>query len=164
MLLDALLEAEQDRETPVLPSPAARGLPSMLLFRAACATALALTLAGCASVHRHACATGEQRLVQESLYFGTAKPAGSVTPEEWADFLRNVVTPRFPQGLTVWPASGQWRGADGQVVREASFVLNIIHAHETTSEQDIREIVAEYKARFQQEAVLRVKAPACASF
>jgi hypothetical protein len=136
----------------------------MPLIRAAAAAVVSLALAGCASLHRPACATGEQSFVQESIYFGTAKPSGSVSPEEWTGFLRDVVTPRFPQGLTVWPASGQWRGADGQVLREASFVLNILHPDDATSERGIREIVADYKIRFQQEAVLRVKAPACATF
>lgn len=126
--------------------------------------ALALTLAGCALVNQQACSSGEQLLVQESLYFGTAKPSGVVTPEEWAEFLRSTVTPRFPRGLTAWQASGQWRGADGAVIREASHVLNLVHANDATSEQAVLEIVATYKSRFHQEAVLRVKSHACTSF
>lgn len=103
-------------------------------------------------------------MVQESLYFGTAKPSGVVTPEEWAEFLRSTVTPRFPRGLTAWQASGQWRGADGAVIREASHVLNLVHANDATSEKAVLEIVATYKSRFHQEAVLRVKSHACTSF
>ena len=136
----------------------------MLLPRFVLAAMLALTFAGCASVHRNACSSGEPPSVQESLYFGTAKPAGVVTPEEWAEFLRNTVTPRFPQGLTAWQASGQWRGADGAIVREASHVLTLIHPDDETHEQAVLEIVAAYKARFQQEAVLRVQAHVCPSF
>ena len=136
----------------------------MLLPRFVLAAILALTLAGCASVHRSACSSGEPPSVQESLYFGTAKPTGVVTPEEWAEFLRNTVTPRFPQGLTAWQASGQWRGADGAIVREASHVLTLIHQDDPTHEQAVLEIVAAYKERFQQEAVLRVEAHVCPSF
>ena len=125
--------------------------------------AIAALLAGCAT-SRPACAPGEQAAISEWLYFGMAKPAGGVvTPEEWDDFLRTVVTPRFPAGLTAWPASGQWRGADGQVVREDSRVLNLLHPADATSEQSIRAIVAEYRKRFAQEAVLRVRSDACAS-
>ncbi|MBL8529464.1 MAG: DUF3574 domain-containing protein [Burkholderiales bacterium] len=36
------------------------------------------------------------------LYFGTDKPSGRVTPEDWAQFLSETVTPRFPAGLTAW--------------------------------------------------------------
>lgn len=137
----------------------------MLLFsRIASAAALAIAFTGCASLHQRACSSGDPFSVQDSLYFGTAKPAGVVTAEEWAEFLRSTVTPRFPQGLTVWPASGQWRGADGAVVREASYVLVLIHPDDATSEKAVLEIATTYKARFQQEAVLRVKADVCPSF
>src|SRR5437870_12525549 len=119
----------------------------MLLYRVASVVVLALLLAGCASVHRHACSSGEQPFVHESWYFGTAKPTGVVTPEEWAEFLKSAVTPRFPQGLTVWQASGQWRGSDGAVIREASHVLNLVHPNDATNEKAVLEIVAAYKSQ-----------------
>jgi len=109
------------------------------------------------------CAATERRLVQDLLYFGTTKPTGVVTPAEWTDFLGGVVTPRFPHGLTVWPASGQWRGTDGAIVREPSFVLSLIHPADEASETAIRAIIDEYKARCRQEAVLRVRSQACVS-
>jgi hypothetical protein len=119
---------------------------------------------GCASVDRHECAPGEQSTVSDVLFFGMAKPTGGiVTGEEWAAFLSAVVTPRFPAGLTAWPASGQWRGADGQIVREDSYVLNLFHPAEASAEREIQAIVAEYKKRFEQEAVLRVKSTVCTS-
>jgi len=57
---------------------------------------LAALLAGCSTVREPACAAGEQRAVSELLYFGTAKPAGVVSAEEWSVFLGNVVTPLSP--------------------------------------------------------------------
>jgi len=135
----------------------------MSLSRTGSIVALALALTGCASMHHHVCRAGEQVALHDSLYFGTAKPQGVVTPEEWAEFLRTTVTPRFPQGLTVWQASGQWRSSDGAILREASHVLNLVHPNDEPSEKAVLEIVAAYKSRFQQEAVLRVKAHACAT-
>lgn len=131
---------------------------------AAVGVAFVLALAGCAPVNRPDCAAGEGRSVSELLYFGTAKPDGVLTAEEWSEFLQTSVTPRFPRGFTVWTASGQWRGADGVVVREGSFVLNLIHPNDEHSERAIRTIASEYKARFGQEAVLRVKNHVCTSF
>lgn len=61
-------------------------------------------------------------------------------------------------------ASGQWRAADGAIVRESSNVLDLIHPDDTVSEQAVTAIVGTYKLRFQQEAVLRVKAHACVSY
>ena len=74
--------------------------------------ALAIATAACAPLHPLDCASGQQAAIQDTLYFGTAKPSGSVGAGEWAAFLEETVTPRFPQGLTVFAASGQWRSAD----------------------------------------------------
>jgi hypothetical protein len=126
--------------------------------------ALAVMLAGCAAAPALRCGWGEQIFVSELLYFGTERPGGAVTPEEWSEFLREVVTPRFPEGLTVWPASGQWRSADGAITHEASHVLNLVHPETAAAESAVRAIVTEYKNRFRQEAVLRVKGDACVSF
>src|SRR5262249_11578696 len=54
-------------------------------------------------------------LVTDRIFFGRAIPGGgSVSEEEWATFLAEVVTPRFPDGLTVWRAEGQWTDPRGQ--------------------------------------------------
>lgn len=110
-----------------------------------------------------ACQGGQDAAVQELLYFGTDKPSGRVTPEDWARFLSETVTPRFPDGLTAWQASGQWRSASGSVVQEPSYVLNLVYPPSAEAEKAVLELIASYKARFQQEAVLRVKANACSS-
>ena len=121
--------------------------------------------AGCASIHASDCRAGEDALVDDLLYFGTARrDAAAVTAEEWKEYLASSVTPRFPQGLSVWQATGQWKGADGVVVREPSFVLDLVHPDDQRSEDSVRAIMAEYKSRFHQEAVLRVRNRACISF
>ena len=52
--------------------------------------------------------------LQTTLYFGLARPKGSVSELEWQVFLRDEVTTRFPEGLTVWEANGQWRRPDSR--------------------------------------------------
>ena len=136
----------------------------MPTYRVATIVVLALALDGCASMYQHVCGPGEDVALQDTLYLGAAKPVGVVTPEEWAEFLKDTVTPRFPQGFTVWQASGQWRGYDGVIVREPSYVLSKVHPNDAPSEKAVLEIIAAYKSRFQQEAVLRVKTNACISF
>jgi hypothetical protein len=99
--------------------------------------------------------------VVDRLYFGRSiRDGGTVSDSAWGAFLREVVTPRFPDGLTVYRAEGQWREGDGRIVREESFVLEIVHAAGPSAEADFREIAAEYKHRFRQEAVMRVTSPA----
>ena len=125
--------------------------------------ALPAGLAACGTPPVPMCPGGQQAAVQELVYFGTDKPAGRVTPEDWAQFLAETVTPRFPEGLTAWQATGQWRSASGAIVHEPSYVLSLVHPVSAPAETAVQELIASYKARFRQEAVLRVRSPACMS-
>jgi hypothetical protein len=126
--------------------------------------ALALAIAGCASAPAPRCAPGQQAMRSERLYFGTAMPQGTVSPQDWREFVDTVVTPRFPNGLTAWPASGQWRSADGSLLHEASWVLEIVHEPDAASDAAIAAIADTYRQRFRQESVLRVGSDACVTF
>jgi hypothetical protein len=99
--------------------------------------------------------------VSDRLFFGRNIPAGgTVTDSAWAVFLAEVVTPRFPNGFTVWHTEGQWRGADGTIVHEPGFVFEVEHLPGQPADSTFSNIAAEYCRRFQQESVLRVRAPA----
>jgi hypothetical protein len=99
--------------------------------------------------------------VADRLYLGRNIPGGgTVGDSALAAFVDQVVTPRFPAGLTILRGDGQWRGANGQVEREASVVIEIVHPAGPAAEADLREIADEYKRRFRQEAVLRLTVPA----
>ena len=137
---------------------------AMFTSRTAVAFVLLFSVGACASLKEAKCKSGEQLAVQDTLYFGTGKPNGVVTRQEWTKFLEAAVTPRFPKGFTVSETSGQWRGADGSLVRESTYVLYLVHPNEGPTEKLVTDIISLYKAQFQQEAVLRVKASACVSF
>lgn len=128
------------------------------------AALLALLASGCAQWPGPGCNSGLQAAVQDRLYFGTATPDGVVSAADWQGFVDGVVTPRFPEGLSVWPAAGQWKSAAGPIVREASYVLDLVHAPGAAPEAAIGDIVRIYKARFRQEAVMRVSSPVCIAF
>ncbi len=112
-----------------------------------------------------ACEVGDTALVRDVVYFGRNRPdGGMVSDAEWQGFLDEVVTPRFPAGLTVVAAAGQWRGASGAVERERAEVLTLLHDGSAASRAAVGELVAEYKRRFRQEAVLRERVRTCARF
>ena len=112
-----------------------------------------------------ACAVGDTAMVREVVYFGRNRPGGgTVSDPEWRSFLDEVVTPRFPYGLTVVDATGQWRGQSGMVEQERSEIVTVFHAGDAASRQAIADVAAEYKGRFQQEAVLRERSATCARF
>jgi hypothetical protein len=112
-----------------------------------------------------ACVVGDTAMVREVVYFGRNRPGGgTVSDPEWRSFLDEVVTPRFPYGLTVVDATGQWRGQSGVVEQERSEIVTVFHAGDAASRQAIADVAAEYKRRFQQEAVLRERSTTCARF
>jgi hypothetical protein len=103
--------------------------------------------------------------VRHELVFGTARAQGvPLGEDEWQSFVDTVVTPRFPDGLTVWDARGQWQGPGGTVMREGTFVLELVHVLDREGESRVEAVIAEYKRRFAQQSVLRVVTAARASF
>ena len=138
-------------------------MSSRRLFDASLTMFLIASLLGCSSMSLTPCSHGGQLAIQEILYFGTNTPSGHVTQEEWTQFLAEVITSRFPEGLSSWQASGQWRSAAGQIIREPSYIVSLIHSGDQTADRAVQEITTVYKARFQQEAVLRVRSSTCMS-
>ena len=130
-----------------------------------------IVIAGCAgraspgTTPTPSCAIGDTALVRDVLYFGRNRPGGgAVTDVEWQSFLDQVLTPRFPAGLTVVAATGQWKGKSGLVEQERSEVVTVFHSGDEAARRAVMEVVAEYKRRFRQEAVLRERMPTCARF
>ncbi len=97
-------------------------------------------------------------LIRTELYFGR------VSPVDWDGFLAEVVTPRFPDGLTWYDTHGQWQNPSGIVTREDSCVLILLHAPTPEKDRSVQEIRAEYKTRFRQQSVLRADQAVTASF
>jgi hypothetical protein len=134
--------------------------------------ALSPSVSGCAhppaagsAAPAPACAVGDTSMVREVLYFGRNRPeGGTVSDAEWRAFLDEVVTPRFPAGLTVVQATGQWKGESGMVEQERSEIVTLLHDGGTAAREGVDELTAEYKRRFHQEAVLRERMGTCARF
>ena len=100
-----------------------------------------------------------EKFARTELFFGFAKPDGSVvTEEEFQQFLDQKITPRFPEGITLLTGLGQFRGFNGVIIQEHSMLLILFYpAHERRSRsKDIEEIRQAYKETFQQESVLRL--------
>jgi hypothetical protein len=103
-------------------------------------------------------------MVKDELFFGLSSPDGPVTEGAWQSFLREEVTPRFPDGLTCWEAQGQWRNAKGEAVREPSRVLLLVHPAGAKADASLEALAAAYKKRFKQESVMRLRSQTEASF
>src|SRR3954471_21993357 len=98
------------------------------------------------------CGSASAPQLRTTLYFGLARPKGSVSELEWQMFLRDEVTSRFPQGLTVWEAEGQWKGADGAIGHERTKVLLLVHPDTAAARESVQMLMTRYRKTFDQES------------
>jgi len=131
--------------------------------------ALALALTACsttASAGAAECRAGLTPMTVAELLFGrNIDDRHGVTEKQWRRFLADEVTPRFPDGITVVDAAGQWRDREtDQVVRERTKLVTLIVVDDLETQAKIDAVVTAYKTRFRQQAVGVVLRPACVSF
>ncbi|MEA2876276.1 MAG: hypothetical protein QOF14_1472 [Hyphomicrobiales bacterium] len=89
---------------------------------------------------------------------------GKASDARWRQFLARELTPRFPDGLTVYETTGQWRDPATKVItREKSRVLRMIVPADAPRDR-IEAVAAAYKKQFGQKSVGIVMRPACVSF
>ncbi len=124
----------------------------------------AATLAGCAAppaslTPNSPCAP----LIIERVHFGMTYAAGTVGEAEWRAFVARSITPRFPDGLTIYEATAQWRDAKGQITREPTRIVEVMHPEGVAASRTMAEIAAAYKRDYGQESVLivRLRGEAC---
>lgn len=133
--------------------------------------AVALLLGACTQApvqraEREACAAPAEAHVIATMYFG--RNIGGelgVDDGEWQSFVDTEITPRFPDGLTITDAQGQWRDSETRaIVREPSKALTVFLSDEAAGRAALDQIAEAYKAQFQQQAVALVVESSCVSF
>ena len=110
------------------------------------------------------CAEGLAPWTEIGLFLGrNIGGEAEVGEEDFQRFLIEVVTPRFPDGLTILDAAGQFRAGD-RVVRERTKLMLVLVPDPTVARDRIRAIVEAYKRLFRQESVLRTEREVCLAF
>ena len=131
--------------------------------RTALPLAMCLLLAGCAG-GIETCGPGAQRMLVAELLFGrNVGDRLGVSEQAFRRFVDEELTPRFPDGLTLLDASGQYRSSGG-IVKEPSKVAMIAVVDTPEARAKLTEAADAYKRRFRQESVGIVLKPACVSF
>ena len=138
---------------------------SSLVFSVGVLAGTVLTVGGKAQqpVSDSLCGSTASPQLRTTLYFGLARPKGAVSELEWQLFLRDEVTARFPEGLTVWEAEGQWRRSDGVVDHERSKILLLVHADTPAARAAVLGVIERYRRSFDQQSVLWETARVCAA-
>jgi hypothetical protein len=94
-------------------------------------------------------------LIQVDLYLGRQMPDGdTVSDEDFETFIDTEVTPRFPEGLTVWAANGRYQDVSGTVITEPSNVLRLVFLDTQANETALMEVIQAYITQFDQESVM----------
>ena len=141
-----------------------------IFVEAVAAAVLAISLSGVAQAQGQAqvleCRGGQKAQQVAELTFGRRIVGHiAVSETQWLQFIDNEITPRFPEGLTVYDASGQWRDpATKKIVRELSKVVLIVLPGNAEDLARLNELTEIYKRRFKQQSVGMILRPACVSF
>jgi hypothetical protein len=133
------------------------------------ALALALLLGACAAgpPAPAACPAGTQPATIAEAFFGRSAAGREVVGDaDWARFMDEVVTPAFPDGLSVLDAAGQWRGRGGSIARERSKLLVVAMPGADAAQASARmePVRAAYRERFRQESVMLAVSGGCVGF
>jgi hypothetical protein len=111
------------------------------------------------------CRLGKPQQVAELMFGRKIGDRVGVSAAGWARFVDREITPRFPDGLTVFDARGQWRDSGrNKIVREPSKIVQIVLPGKPEDEARLHEIAEAYKTRFRQQSVGIVVRGACVSF
>jgi hypothetical protein len=107
----------------------------------------------------------ERRDIAELLFGRDIGRRLGVSETAWRGFVAREITPRFPDGLTVTDALGQWRDPDsGRIVREPSKRVEIVLPGKADDRTRLDAIMSAYKRQFRQRSVGLIVQPACVSF
>jgi hypothetical protein len=113
-----------------------------------------------------ACHGAQQRRDVAELLFGrdVGRRLG-VSESAWQRFMSREITPRFPDGLTVTDAVGQWRDpGSGRIAREPSKRVEIVLPGNSSDAARLDAVVSAYKRQFRQRSVGLIVQSACVSF
>jgi Protein of unknown function (DUF3574) len=103
-------------------------------------------------------------MVETQLFFGLSRPTGgTVSENEWNEFLQSEIVPRFAEGFSVMDSTGFW--LDGQsrltIMENSKIVSRLMRPGDAA---EITQIIDSYKSIFAQESVLRIDTAVCAKF
>ncbi|WP_084143958.1 DUF3574 domain-containing protein [Methylocapsa acidiphila] len=110
------------------------------------------------------CQARSKPMARLELLFGSGAGGAKVPPRAFARFVAREITPRFPDGLSVLEAFGQWRDGSGALLREPSRLVLILYEQDPAADAKIEAIRSAYKVKFKQQSVMRVDGTSCVSF
>ena len=125
-------------------------------------TLVALPLAGCGESGSEEADAG---WVKTEIYCGRDIPSGGeVSEAEFAAFLDEVVTAEFPLGLTVFDAYGQMEDSSGNIVKQQTKVILLVHEDDEANAAKVQTVIDAYRSRFGNPQVMKLSSPTAPEF
>lgn len=113
---------------------------------AAASTLVFSSLSGCGNENTNDEAS---EWLESVVYLGMNIPGNGVVSEaQFQDFLENVVSKEFPLGITVFDSYGQMQKDDGEIEKQLTKVILIVHANNDEELEAVNRIIDEYRRRF----------------
>jgi len=134
-------------------------------MRGLIATAALLALVACTPPQAapSTCPSPLKPAVEVALYFGGDAGNGrAVSEADWAAFMAEEVTPRFPNGLSVIDVAGQYREPSGRMVREKTKLIVVVVFDAPAHLGRVQAVTDAYTRRHDQNSVFRTEHAVCA--
>jgi hypothetical protein len=109
---------------------------------------------------------GQKPLLAVHIFMGQSLPkGGTVTAQQWNEFLRKTVTPAFPEGLTVYSTYGQYQNPTTKVItREPSKDVFVDGVDTANLRSRVTKVVDAWKKQYKQQSVGIVTSTECMAF
>jgi len=109
--------------------------------------------------------TQQPKMVAELMFGRDIGHGIGVSESAWQLFVTHELVSRFPDGLTIIDAIGQWRDRDsGRIVHEPSKHVEIVLPGNKDDDARLDAVVTAYKHAFHQHSVGVIVRPACVAF
>ena len=124
---------------------------------------LLLGLAACVSDVGGQCAVAGQHPTAELVFGRVSEGEPGVSEAQFAKFLQQEVSRRFPDGLTVVDAQGRWLPPAGGAIHGPSKTVMIVLRGGSDDRDKLEAVRAAYTQRFHQPSALLLTDQSCVS-
>ena len=124
---------------------------------------LLLGLAACASGSGGQCAVAGQHPTAELVFGRVSEGEPGVSEAQFAKFLQQEVSRRFPDGLTVVDAQGRWAPPAGGAIHGPSKTVMIVLRGGADDRDKLEAVRTAYTQRFHQPSALLLTDQSCVS-
>lgn len=109
----------------------------------------ALAFVFCLALSAHAATAIQEDIVLWRFHFGLGVGDMAVGQDKMRAFIDDVLTPAFPNGMTITEARGQWRSEEHGLIRERTVLVDVQCPDTEANRAAVEAAAQTYVQRFQ---------------